>query len=72
MPEYILIEYDRHDGKRIVKSFNNSFQSRQFWIRMDKQNRNPKIIKKESNEDLQNLVEGQKPMRDGEVRRDNS
>lgn len=49
-PKVILIniEYDATEN-RVVKSFKDNSSARRFYLKMSKENRNPKIVKAELN-----------------------
>lgn len=49
-PKIVLVsvEYDAK-GNRAVKSFKENSSARRFYLKMSKENRNPKIVKAEPN-----------------------
>lgn len=63
----VIIEYDSvfpsHIEGRLRRSFDNPYTARSFWIKMDKQSRNPTVInpdKEKKDEDVSGGVDGRK------------
>lgn len=42
-PLPVVVEYDSR-GQRVRKTFSDAYQSRSFYVRMDKEHRNPRIV----------------------------